>query len=100
MCCFAALFAWISPRLAIFMMWIFANDRMSDAFTSFWIALLGFFLLPWTTLAWAVCYATPTFTSKGGVTGFGWIVVAFAFLVDIASYTSGARAQRQRSAAV
>jgi hypothetical protein len=97
MCCFAALFAWISPRLAIVMVWLF-TDRMSVAFESFWIATLGFFILPWTTLAWAVCYATPTFTSKGGVTGFGWIVVGFAFLVDLASYTSGARAQRQRSA--
>jgi len=97
MCCFAALFAWISPRLAIVMVWLFTN-RMSVAFESFWIATLGFFILPWTTLAWAVCYATPTFTSKGGVTGFGWIVVGFALFVDIASYTSGARAQRQRSA--
>ena len=102
MCCFAALFAWISPRLAIFMIWIF-SDRMSEAFNSFWIATLGFFILPWTTLAWAVCYATPTAVVNGnniggGVTGFGYIVVGFAFLIDIASYTSGARAQRQRSA--
>src|SRR3954447_16285332 len=103
MCCFAALFAWISPRLAIFMIWIF-SDRMSEAFNSFWIAALGFFILPWTTLAWAVCYATPTAVVNGakiggGVTGFGYVVVAFAFLIDLASYTSGARAQRQRSAA-
>jgi len=91
MCCFAALFAWISPRLAIVMVWIF-TDRMSEAFDSFWMATLGFFVLPWTTLAWAVCYAVPH-----GVKGFGYVVVAFALFVDIASYTSGARAQRQRS---
>ena len=91
MCCFAALFAWISPRLAIFMVWIF-SDRMAEAFNSFWIATIGFVLLPWTTLAWAVCYAVPK-----GVGGFGYVVVAFALLVDIGSYTSGARAQRQRS---
>jgi len=96
MCCFAALFAWISPRLAIVMIWIFSG-RMAEAFGSFWIAALGFIIVPWTTLAWAVCYASPTFSSKGGVTGFGWIVVGFAFFVDLASYTSGARARRQRS---
>ena len=54
MCCVVALFAWISPRFALFMAWLFANDRMSAAFDSFWIALLGFFILPWTTLAWAI----------------------------------------------
>ena len=101
MCCFAALFAWISPRLAIVMVWIF-TDRMSEAFDSFWLATLGFFVLPWTTLAWAVCYATPSAVVNGtkiggGVSGFGYVVVAFALFVDIASYTSGARAQRQRS---
>jgi hypothetical protein len=105
MCCFAALFAWISPRLAIFMAWVFANDRTSYAFQSFWIALLGFLLLPWTTLAWIVCYATPATIVNGtniggGVSGFGYIVVGFALLVDIGSYTSGARAQRQRSQVV
>ena len=103
MCCFAALFAWISPRLAIFMAWIFANERTSYAFNSFWIALIGFLFLPWTALAWIVCYATPTAIVNGtniggGVSGFGYIVVGFAFLVDIASYTSGARARQQRTA--
>ena len=100
MCCFAALFAWISPRLAIFLSWLFFNDRMSAAFTSFWIALLGFFILPWTTLAWAICYSYPGngVAHAAGVSGFGWIVVAFAFVIDIASYTSGARAQRARTA--
>jgi hypothetical protein len=92
MCCIVALFAWISPRFAIAMAWLFANDRTSAAFDSFWIALVGFFLLPWTTLAWIVCYAPIV-----GVRGFGWVVVAFAFLVDVASYTSGRRAQRDRA---
>jgi len=94
-CCIVALFAWISPRFAIFMAWIFANDRMSAAFDSFWIALLGFFILPWTTLAWAVCYAP-----VAGVHGFGWFVVAFGFIVDIGSYTSGRRAQQDRTARI
>ena len=32
MCCIVALFAWISPRLAIFMLWLFDEHRMSAAF--------------------------------------------------------------------
>jgi hypothetical protein len=84
----------LSPRLAIFLLWLFDNSRMDAAFDSFWIPLLGFFLLPWTTLAWAVAYAPVR-----GVTGFGWFVVIFAFVVDITTYTSGNRARQQRAAA-
>jgi hypothetical protein len=88
--CFVALAAFISPRLAIFFAWIF-TDRMSIAFESFWIALLGFVLLPWTTLAWAVAYAPVR-----GVTGFGWFLVAFAFVADVMTHVSSAQARRDR----
>ncbi len=89
--CLLALFAMVSPRLAIFLLWLF-SDRMKIAFDSGWIALLGFFFLPWTALAWAVCYQFP-----GGVSGFGYFVVGFAFLVDISSWGSSERARRQRA---
>lgn len=83
----------LSPRLAIFLVWLFDNPRMDAAFDSFWVALLGFFFLPWTTLAWAVAYAPVR-----GVTGFGWFLVVFAFVVDVMTYTSGGQARRQRAA--
>ena len=90
MCCFVGVLAMISPRLAIFLIWVF-GDRMSIAFNSFWMGLLGFFILPWTTLAWAVCYAPVR-----GVNGFGWFVVIFGFFLDISSYSGSARARQQR----
>jgi hypothetical protein len=92
--CLVLLAAALSPRLAIFLLWIFDNDRMSAAFSSFFIPLIGFFFLPWTTLAWAVAYAPVR-----GVTGFGWFVVIFAFVMDITTYTSGHRARKERAAA-
>ncbi|HEY5155224.1 MAG TPA: hypothetical protein VIJ47_10855 [Acidimicrobiales bacterium] len=95
MCCIVGVLAMISPRLAIFLIWLFDRARMSMAFDSFWIAFLGFLVLPWTTLAWAVCYAPAR-----GVNGFGWFVVIFGFFLDISSYTGSARAQQQRSATV
>jgi hypothetical protein len=91
--CLVALGALVSPRLAIFLVWLFDRDRMSAAFDSFWIPLLGFFFLPWTTLAWAVAYAPVR-----GVTGFGWFVVIFAFVVDIMTYAGGRQARRQQYA--
>ena len=92
--CIVALAAMLSPRLAIFLIWLFGN-RMDIAFDSFWVGFLGFLFLPWTTLAWAVAYAPIR-----GVTGFGWFIVILAFIVDIGSYTSGFRARRARAATV
>ena len=43
--CLAVLFALISPRLALFFIWIFSN-LLSRAFDSWFVPLLGFFLLP------------------------------------------------------
>jgi len=92
--CFVALAAFLSPRLAIFLVWLLDNDRMAAAFNSFWIALLGFIFLPWTTLAWAVAYAPVR-----GVTGFGWFLVAFAFVCDVMTHVGAAQARRSRRTA-
>jgi hypothetical protein len=87
-----ALAAMLSPRLAVFLLWLF-TDRMSQAFESGWVAVIGFLFLPWTTLAWAIAYAP-----RNGVTGFGWFVVGFAFFVDIMTHIGTARARRERTA--
>ena len=63
--CLVAIVAMFSPRLAVFLLWLF-TDRMSIAFDSFWWGFFGWIFLPWTTLAWAVAYAPVR-----GVTGFG-----------------------------
>lgn len=91
--CLLALGAMLSPRLAIFFVWLF-TDRMGIAFERFWMGLLGFLFLPWTTLAWALAYQP-----RNGVTGFGWFIVIFAFFVDISSYGAASRARRRDAAA-
>ncbi len=86
--CLVALLALISPRLALIGVWLF-SDILSRAFDSWLLPLIGFVLLPWTTLAFAVMWDIGTHE----VTGFEWFVVALAFLIDIGSYTSGQRAR-------
>ena len=54
--CFVFLFALISPRLALFFIWIF-SDLLSRAFDAWFVPFIGFFILPWTTLAWAAVWA-------------------------------------------
>lgn len=92
--CLIVLASFISARLAIFLLWVFDNERLTMAMPSGIVGLLGFFLLPWTTLAYAVCYA-PT----GGVSGLGWFIVVLGFLADIGAYGSSDRARRSRAAA-
>ena len=88
--CLIALFALISPRLALFAIFLF-SDLLSRAFDSWLLPLLGFFLLPWTTLAYAVMWSI----SSNEVTGFEWFVVGLAFLVDIGAIGQGRRAQTE-----
>jgi hypothetical protein len=84
--CFVALLALFSPRLALFAIFLF-SDLLSRAFDSWLVPLLGFFLLPWTTLAYAVMWASST----NRVTGFEWFIVILAFLFDLGSYFQGQR---------
>ena len=64
--CLLVLFAMVSPRLALFFTWLF-TDRISLAFDTWIWPVIGFFLLPWTTLVWTFAYAPVR-----GVTGIGW----------------------------
>ncbi len=90
--CLIALMGLFVPRFAIFLMWLF-TDRLSIAFNSFVLGFIGFLVLPFTTLFYALAY-TPVF----GVSGFGWFLVAFGFILDISSYgSSGREGQRRRS---
>ena len=89
--CFVALFALISPRLALFAIWIF-SDMLSRAFDSWLVPLLGFFLLPWTTLAYAVMWSAGT----NSVEGIEWFFVVLGFLFDIGTHSQSAQIRQQR----
>lgn len=86
--CFAALLALISPRLALFFIWLF-SDLLSRAYDSWLLPLIGFFLLPWTTLAYAAMWDIGG--GANGVEGFEWFIVILAFVVDLASYASSSK---------
>jgi hypothetical protein len=83
--CFLALLALVSPRLVLFLLWLFSNI-LSRAFDSWILPLLGFFLLPWTTLAYAAFW---DWGPGRHVFGFEWFFVILAFLIDLGSYAGG-----------
>jgi hypothetical protein len=90
--CLLALLALVSPRLALFFLWIFSSV-LSRAFDSWFIPLLGFVLLPWTTLAYAAFW---DWGPGRHVTGFEWFFVILAFAIDLGAYGQGRRAGVRR----
>ncbi len=91
-CCLLSLAAFLSPRFVILFEWIF-TDRLTFAFDSWWMGFAGFLFLPWTTVMFSLAYA-PAFDE--GVSGIGYLFVAFGLVLDIASYAGGGRTAQQR----
>jgi hypothetical protein len=89
--CLLALLALISPRLALFFVFLF-SDLLGDAFDSWVVPLLGFFLLPWTTLAYAAMWSS----GVNEVSGIEWFFVVLAFLFALGSYAGGGWSQSRR----
>ena len=87
--CLAVVLAIISPRLALVVVALF-SDILSRAFDSWVLPLIGFFILPWTTLAYGIMWDIGTHK----VSGFEWFVVGLAFLADLGSYGGTARGRR------
>ncbi len=85
--CFVVLFAFISPRLALFFILVF-SDWVGQAFDGWFLPVLGFFLLPWTTLAYIVMWQL-----SDGVNGFEWFIVILAFFVDLMAYARSSDAR-------
>ncbi|HEY6201619.1 MAG TPA: hypothetical protein VI056_01125 [Candidatus Limnocylindria bacterium] len=88
MCCVFILLAFFTPRIVLFVMWLFTN-YLSRAFDGFVMPFLGFLFLPTTTLAYAIAQ-----NELGGVNGLGLIVILIGLAVDIGLLGGGARRRR------
>jgi len=86
---FVALFA----RIALLVVWL-STPLVNRAFQGGWLLpLLGILILPITTLAYVLVYYI-----SGSVTGWGWLWVVLALLLDLAAHSFPARqAARARS---
>ena len=82
--CLIALVALISPRFALVLVAIF-DDRIVRAFDGNEILpIVGWLLLPWTTLMWVLAWAPVS-----GVSSIGWVFVALGVLLDLGSIFGG-----------
>ena len=70
-------FGLLTPRFIMVLLWLF-GDYLSRAYDGWLLPLLGFFLLPTTTL----CYAIAE-NSMDGMRGLGLVLVIIGVLVDL-----------------
>lgn len=87
MCCVLVAVAFVGPRFALGLLFLF-SDYLTRAFDTFLIPFLGFLFLPWTTLAYAVAQ-----NSFGGLHDLGLLLVILGVLADIGVFGGGARAR-------
>ena len=92
MCCLALSMAFIGPRFAFLLVWIFDSARVNGAFSSWVWPLLGLLFAPWTVLMYVLAWGP-----LHGVSGFGWVVVGIGVFLDFATYASRAASSRYQS---
>lgn len=83
--CLIGLFVLLLPRTIMVVLWLF-SDYLSTAFGTWVWPLLGFFVLPTTTLGYAVAQ-----NRYGGVEGVGLVLVVLGALVDLGALGGGGR---------
>lgn len=89
MCCVLTVLVLAGPRLAILIWWLLNPLRWQVTFPNFIVPLLGFILLPFTTLMYVL-------VAPGGVVGFDWVWLVLAVILDLGSYGGGAYGNRER----
>jgi hypothetical protein len=71
---FAAL---VAPRVALGVMW-YTGDRVDNAFSGWFVPLLGLIFLPYATIMYVLLWA-----ADKRVEGSEWILVGIAGVVDV-----------------
>ena len=88
--CLIVLFVLFVPRTIMVVLWLF-SDYLSTAFGTWVWPLIGFFVLPTTTLAYAVAQ-----NRYGGVEGMGLLLVILGVLFDLGAIGGGGRGAGRR----
>ena len=89
-CCLICLIGFFLPRVTLFFLWLLSGYLGRAYETVLW-PLLGFFFLPYMTLAYAVAV-----NEFGGLKGMGLLVFVVGVLLDFGVMGGGARAHRRR----
>ena len=81
--CLASILVLATPRFVMVVLWIFTS-YLSRAYEGWLLPLLGFFLLPTTTLAYAIAE-----NETRGLRGWSLVLVVVAALLDLGVWGGG-----------
>ena len=88
--CLIVLFVLLLPRTIMVVLWLFSS-YLSTAYGTWVWPLIGFFVLPTTTLAYAVAQ-----NRYGGVRSVGLVLVVVGVLVDLGALGGSGRGAGKR----
>lgn len=91
--CLFGIFGALAPRLALILLWLARPVYFNAVFGSGFLACIGFLFLPFTTLIYALL-AEPTLGRGVGLNFLDWIILIFAFLIDIGAVGGAAYANK------
>jgi hypothetical protein len=95
-CCLGLLLLGGAPRVALFLWWLTDSVRVTGVFHSWGRAigtgaipsfvwpLLGFFFLPWTTVAYV-------WVAPGGLSMIDWVILVIALVLDLGVHGGSGR---------
>jgi hypothetical protein len=89
--CLFALLAGMFPRVAFAVYWLARPATVDAAFGTFIVPLLGLIFLPFTTLMYVILW-----TPGVGLTGWDWLWIAIAFVLDVGHYSYSAYGNREK----
>jgi hypothetical protein len=89
--CLFVMFGAFFPRFAVLLIWLARPAMFEAALGSALIALLGIAFLPFTTLMYVLLW-TPA-----GLSGFDWVWLFLAFLIDLGGLGGAGYANRDRA---
>lgn len=79
--CFVTALGLLTPRLVIVILWLF-TDYLSRAFTSWIWPTVGFFILPTTTIAYAIAKNSFS-TATGAIQAGGIVIIVIGVVIDL-----------------
>ena len=88
--CLLTLVITFAPRLVLLFLWLF-TPRVSQAFGSLVLPLLGFLFLPFTTTAYVLVW-----NPEAGMSGAAWLFVIGGLLFDLGTYALSRYVSRQK----
>ena len=73
MCCIFSVLVFLGPRFGLIFWYLYQPGRFDKIFDGWLFPVLGWLVLPWTTLMWVA-------VGLGGVSGFDWLWIGLGVL--------------------